>query len=49
MTLQTQMYLGERWELVFARGALNVRIYAPAPLPPGDHQIEFPADALWVF
>jgi iron(III) transport system ATP-binding protein len=49
MTLQTQMYLGERWELVFSRGALSVRVYAPAPLPAGEHQVEFPADALWVF
>jgi iron(III) transport system ATP-binding protein len=49
MTLQTQMYLGERWELVFSRGDLSVRVYAPAPLPEGEHQVEFPADALWVF
>ena len=41
--------LGERWELVFSRGALSVRVYAPAPLPAGEHQVEFPADALWVF
>jgi iron(III) transport system ATP-binding protein len=49
MTLRTQMYLGERWELVFSRGDLSVRVYAPAPLPEGEHQVEFPADALWVF
>jgi iron(III) transport system ATP-binding protein len=49
MTLQTQMYLGERWELVFGRGALTVRAYAPAPLPAGEHHIEFPAESLWVF
>src|SRR5262245_40363019 len=30
MTLQTQMYLGERWEVVFTRGPLSVRVYAPA-------------------
>jgi hypothetical protein len=34
---------------VFSRGALSVRVYAPAPLPAGEHQVEFPADALWVF
>jgi iron(III) transport system ATP-binding protein len=49
MTLQTQMYLGERWELVFARGALSARVYAPTRLADGEHQIEFPPDALWVF
>ncbi|HZL31814.1 MAG TPA: ABC transporter ATP-binding protein [Pseudolabrys sp.] len=49
MTLQTPMYLGERWELVFSRGGLNVRSYADAPLKAGEHYVEFPADALWVF
>jgi len=49
MTLQTQMYLGERWELLFKRGELSVRVYAPAQIAAGEHHIEFPADALWVF
>ena len=49
MTLQTQMYLGERWELLFTRGAQTVRLYSHAQLPAGEHNIEFPADALWVF
>jgi len=43
------MYLGERWELLFTRGETSVRLYAPKQLPDGEHQIEFPADALWVF
>jgi iron(III) transport system ATP-binding protein len=43
------MYLGERWELVFAREHLTVRAYASAPLEPGEHFVEFPPDALWVF
>jgi iron(III) transport system ATP-binding protein len=49
MQLKTPMYLGERWELVFARENLTVRAYAPAPLDPGEHYVEFPPDALWVF
>jgi iron(III) transport system ATP-binding protein len=49
MTLQTQMYLGERWEIVFTRGPLSVRAYAPQQLTAGEHQIAFPADALWLF
>jgi iron(III) transport system ATP-binding protein len=49
MTVQTQMYLGERWELLFTRNATSIRLYSPAQLPPGEHHIEFPADALWVF
>ena len=32
MTLQTQMYLGERWEVVFVKDALSVRAYVSAPL-----------------
>src|SRR5450432_2585564 len=49
MELKAPMYLGERWELVFARENLTVRAYANAPLEPGEHYVEFPAEALWVF
>ena len=49
MRLEAPMYLGERWELLFARGDTTVRAYAPAPLPPGEHYVEFPEEALWVF
>jgi iron(III) transport system ATP-binding protein len=49
MTLEQAMYLGERWELLFTRGGLNVRVYAAEPPDPGEHYVEFPPDALWVF
>ena len=49
MELKAPMYLGERWELVFAREHLTVRGYASVPLEPGEHFVEFPPDALWVF
>ena len=49
MELKAPMYLGERWELVFAREHLTVRAYASAPLEPGEHYVEFPPEALWVF
>jgi iron(III) transport system ATP-binding protein len=49
MQLKTPMYLGERWELVFARGDLTVRSFADAPLKASEHYVEFPPDALWVF
>jgi len=49
MELKAPMYLGERWELVFTREHLTVRAYANAPLQPGEHYVEFPPDALWVF
>jgi len=49
MQLKAPMYLGERWELVFVREQLSVRTYAAAPLQPGEHYVEFPPEALWVF
>jgi iron(III) transport system ATP-binding protein len=49
MQLKAPMYLGERWELVFAHENLTVRAYAAAPLDPGEHYVEFPPGALWVF
>ena len=49
MQMKTPMYLGERWELVFAHGNLTVRTYTDAPQEPGEHYVEFPPEALWVF
>ena len=49
MQLEAPMYLGERWELLFAQGDTTVRAYAREPLPPGRHYVEFPPEALWVF
>jgi iron(III) transport system ATP-binding protein len=49
MDLRAPMYLGERWELVFTRENLTVRAYATEPLQPGEHYVEFPPEALWVF
>jgi iron(III) transport system ATP-binding protein len=49
MTLATQMYLGERWEIVFKRDGLQVRTYAGAALREGEHYVEFPPEALWIF
>jgi len=49
MKLATQMYLGERWELVLNRGAITVRCHADQRLKPGSYYVEFPADSLWIF
>ncbi|MEJ2374147.1 MAG: ABC transporter ATP-binding protein [Pseudolabrys sp.] len=49
MQLEAAMYLGERWELLFARGENNVRAYAAEPPRRGEHFLEFPEAALWVF
>jgi iron(III) transport system ATP-binding protein len=49
MRLKTQMYIGERWELVFVKDGASVRAYTPAPLADGLHHVEFPPSALWIF
>lgn len=49
MELKTQMYLGERFELVFAHGERLVRAYAAAALAPGAHYVEFPPEDVWLF
>jgi iron(III) transport system ATP-binding protein len=49
MTLKTQMYIGERWELLFVKDDLSVRTYVSAPLKHEFYHVEFPAHALWIF
>jgi iron(III) transport system ATP-binding protein len=49
MTVATQMYVGERWEVVFTREGLNVLAYTSAPLRHESYHVEFPPDAFWVF
>jgi iron(III) transport system ATP-binding protein len=49
MTLKTQMYMGERWELVFTKDDLAVRAYTAAPLKHELYHVEFPPQALWIF
>ena len=49
MSLKTQMFVGERWELVFVKDALTVRAYTSAPLRHELYHVEFPPSALWIF
>jgi len=49
MQLKTAMYLGERWELVFARENVTMRAYASTAIEPGEHYVEIPPEALWIF
>ena len=49
MSLKAQMYIGERWELLFAKDELTVRAYVTAPVKHELYYVEFPADALWIF
>ena len=49
MQLATMLYLGERFEYVFALGELRVRAWGRQPLEPGSHWVEFPPGDLWLF
>ena len=49
MALKTQMFIGERWELVLARDGLSVRAYTSAPLKHEFYHVELPPSALWIF
>jgi iron(III) transport system ATP-binding protein len=47
--LSTSMYLGDRWEHLFALGNDRLRAYGDRPLGTGTHWLELPQQALWVF
>ncbi len=47
--LATSMYLGDRWEHLFAIGAARLRAYGDRPLATGRHWLELPRESLWVF
>jgi iron(III) transport system ATP-binding protein len=47
--LATSMYLGDKWEHLFAIGDSRVRAYGDRPLAAGRHWLEVPRQALWVF
>jgi iron(III) transport system ATP-binding protein len=47
--LATSMYLGDRWEHVFALGPTRIRAYGDRPLEAGRHWLEVPRGDLWVF
>ena len=55
LPLSTCMYLGDRWECLFKRGAagdtheLGLRAYAPQRLTAGEYWVQLPQDKLWVF
>ncbi len=49
MTVKAQMYIGERWEVLFVKDALSVRTYMASPLKHEFYHVEFPAHALWIF
>ncbi len=48
-SLTTSMYLGDKWEHLFALGAARLRAYGDRPLATGAHWLEVPRASLWVF
>jgi iron(III) transport system ATP-binding protein len=47
--LTTSMYLGDKWEHLFALGNERLRAYGDRPLAAGRHWLELPRQDLWVF
>jgi iron(III) transport system ATP-binding protein len=47
--LSTSMYLGDKWEHLFALGPARLRAYGDHPLATGRHWLEVPRENLWVF
>jgi iron(III) transport system ATP-binding protein len=47
--LTTSMYLGDKWEHLFALGNERLRAYGDAPLRSGRHWLELPRRELWIF
>jgi iron(III) transport system ATP-binding protein len=47
--LTTSMYLGDKWEHLFALGSARLRAYGDRPLARGSHWLEVPRASLWVF
>jgi iron(III) transport system ATP-binding protein len=48
-TIQTAVYLGERWDCLMQAGDLRVRVWSPSPPAPKQHWIRFPPESLWIF
>ncbi|MGE5096060.1 MAG: ABC transporter ATP-binding protein [Betaproteobacteria bacterium] len=49
LALSTSMFLGDRWEHLFRRGAMALRAYSHEALAPGDYWLDFPSERLWIF
>jgi iron(III) transport system ATP-binding protein len=47
--LTTSMYLGDKWEHLFALGKERLRAYGEGPLASGQHWLELPRRELWIF
>jgi iron(III) transport system ATP-binding protein len=48
-TLETSVYLGERWDSLFRVGSLRLRTWTPEPPAKAAHWLHFPREWLWIF
>jgi iron(III) transport system ATP-binding protein len=48
-TLETSVYLGERWDSLFRVGSLRLRTWTPEPPAKAAHWLHFPRESLWIF
>jgi len=48
-TLETSVYLGERWDSLFLAGPLRIRAWTPEPPSQAARWVRFPRDSLWIF
>jgi iron(III) transport system ATP-binding protein len=49
LPLVTCMYLGDRWECLFALGETKLRAYSKQRLDAGSYWLQMPAEKLWAF
>jgi iron(III) transport system ATP-binding protein len=48
-TIQTGVYLGERWDYLMHAGDLRIRVWSPSSLDSKQHWVRFPPESLWIF
>jgi iron(III) transport system ATP-binding protein len=48
-TLDTALYLGERWDYLLHAGDLRFRAWSAGPAGAGPCRVHFPPEALWIF
>ena len=48
-TLETELFLGERWDLVLRAGTLRFRAWSTVSASAAARFARFPPEALWVF
>lgn len=47
--LETVVYLGGRWELIFRLGETSIRAFSPTRIHAGAHLLHVPREAVWFF